>query len=397
MTRSTIKTNRVLALSGGGVKGIAELVILAEIEKRTEKKITELFTIISGTSVGGLIAALLTIPKEYDSKEPKYSATKALEIFKSEAPKIFPKVVFPLTRQIVKSKYKTEPLRKILNKHLENIHLSNSTSRLIIPVTNLETNIIEVFDSNAPYSKHIQTKNIVEATTAAPTYFKPVTNHPYIKSYENKNDIGYAYADGGIGANRPAPEVLQILMKCNTEEDICIRGTFSRDAQKAILDHTMIVALDFEEPIEQNPERLFTGTGGFIDWILGKNDLINKILNISQNISTSDVKRLLPNDGEFIEILIPITKETYKLDNANKKNIEALEQIAKQYINEHNDFINTLCNDLLFHYNNSQPKVKTQKFIYSTPPTTPENPRKAIGKHTESYLKKENSNQELGL
>jgi patatin-like phospholipase/acyl hydrolase len=36
--------------------------VLIEIEERTGKSITELFPIISGTSVGGLIAALLTIP-----------------------------------------------------------------------------------------------------------------------------------------------------------------------------------------------------------------------------------------------------------------------------------------------------------------------------------------------
>ena len=41
-----VKSNRILSLSGGGVKGIAELVVLAEIEERTGKYITELFPII---------------------------------------------------------------------------------------------------------------------------------------------------------------------------------------------------------------------------------------------------------------------------------------------------------------------------------------------------------------
>lgn len=54
-----VKSNRILSLSGGGVKGIAELVVLTEIEERTGKSITELFPIITGTSVGGLIAGLL--------------------------------------------------------------------------------------------------------------------------------------------------------------------------------------------------------------------------------------------------------------------------------------------------------------------------------------------------
>ncbi|WP_218460141.1 patatin-like phospholipase family protein, partial [Rickettsia sp. TH2014] len=56
-TSESIKSNRILSLSGGGVKGIAELVVLAEIEERTGKSISELFPIIVGTSVGGLIGA----------------------------------------------------------------------------------------------------------------------------------------------------------------------------------------------------------------------------------------------------------------------------------------------------------------------------------------------------
>ncbi len=56
----------------------------------TGKSISELFPIIAGTSVGGLIAALLTIPKEPGSKEAKYSARAALEIFKESSSDIFP-------------------------------------------------------------------------------------------------------------------------------------------------------------------------------------------------------------------------------------------------------------------------------------------------------------------
>ena len=38
----------VLSLSGGGVKGIAQLVVLAEIERITGKYIVELFDVIVG-------------------------------------------------------------------------------------------------------------------------------------------------------------------------------------------------------------------------------------------------------------------------------------------------------------------------------------------------------------
>ncbi|MFU7502915.1 MAG: patatin-like phospholipase family protein [Candidatus Tisiphia sp.] len=90
MTTNQTGQNKVLCLSGDGVKGIAELVVLAKIEEITQQPISKLFNIISGTSVGGLITALLTIPKEEESTEPRYSAKEALELFENTAPEIFP-------------------------------------------------------------------------------------------------------------------------------------------------------------------------------------------------------------------------------------------------------------------------------------------------------------------
>lgn len=125
--RVTANSNRILSLSGGGVKGIAELVVLAEIEERTGKSITELFPVITGTSVGGLIAGLLTIPKEPGSSESKYSARQALEIFKEAAPKIFEQHWYSGVKQVFKHKYSQQALKQVLEEHVGNNRLSNAT------------------------------------------------------------------------------------------------------------------------------------------------------------------------------------------------------------------------------------------------------------------------------
>ncbi len=43
MTTNQTEQNKVLCLSGGGVKGIAELVVLAKIEEITQQPISKLF------------------------------------------------------------------------------------------------------------------------------------------------------------------------------------------------------------------------------------------------------------------------------------------------------------------------------------------------------------------
>ncbi|KAK4258981.1 hypothetical protein QN277_005366 [Acacia crassicarpa] len=52
---------RILSMDGGGMKGLATVQILKEIEKGTGKRIHELFDLICGTSTGGMLAVALGI------------------------------------------------------------------------------------------------------------------------------------------------------------------------------------------------------------------------------------------------------------------------------------------------------------------------------------------------
>ncbi len=52
--------SRILCLDGGGIRGLVQMCILQEIERRTGKCVTELFDWIVGTSTGGIIALALT-------------------------------------------------------------------------------------------------------------------------------------------------------------------------------------------------------------------------------------------------------------------------------------------------------------------------------------------------
>lgn len=48
--------NRMLFLDGGGVRGLVEIEVLMEIERRTGRRIVDLFDWIVGTSIGAVIA-----------------------------------------------------------------------------------------------------------------------------------------------------------------------------------------------------------------------------------------------------------------------------------------------------------------------------------------------------
>jgi len=78
---------KVLSIDGGGIRGIIPAMVLAEIERRTGKRIVEMFDLVAGTSTGGILALGLTKPGQ-DSK-PEYSAKKLIDLYEIEGGKIF--------------------------------------------------------------------------------------------------------------------------------------------------------------------------------------------------------------------------------------------------------------------------------------------------------------------
>lgn len=75
--RTYKKKIRILSLDGRGIRGIITCIILRYIEERLQKfdnpnaKLGDYFDLISGSSTGGLIAAILLIPNGH--KKSKHS------------------------------------------------------------------------------------------------------------------------------------------------------------------------------------------------------------------------------------------------------------------------------------------------------------------------------------
>ena len=72
---------RVLALDGGGMRGVVTLVLLQELERRTGRRLHQLFDLVVGTSTGALIAALLAVRG--------MDAAAALAVYRQLGTKVF--------------------------------------------------------------------------------------------------------------------------------------------------------------------------------------------------------------------------------------------------------------------------------------------------------------------
>ncbi|WCR54449.1 MAG: hypothetical protein PG981_001471 [Wolbachia endosymbiont of Ctenocephalides orientis wCori] len=74
-------TKYILSVDGGGIRGIIPAIILAEIENRTKKPISETFDLMAGTSTGGIVVAGLC--KKNNKGKPQNSASDLIELYEA--------------------------------------------------------------------------------------------------------------------------------------------------------------------------------------------------------------------------------------------------------------------------------------------------------------------------
>src|SRR5262245_7559493 len=66
---TTVGAMRVLAIDGGGIRGLIPALVLTELERRTGRRTFEMFDLIAGTSTGGILACALCAPDPLPASE----------------------------------------------------------------------------------------------------------------------------------------------------------------------------------------------------------------------------------------------------------------------------------------------------------------------------------------
>ena len=201
---------RILALDGGGIRGILTLEYLGVIEDLLRKRsgkdllLCDYFDLIGGTSTGAIIAAALACGMSVDQLKRLYR-----EIGDSAFQKKF------WNKGIFAPKFPAEPVREALDRHLgADTALDSERIRTGLMI------MAKRLDTGSPWPLHnhpdatyaaqdgrLLLTQVVRASTAAPTYFEP--ERIKISSRDGKAVDG-AFVDGGVSPfNDPT---LQLLM-----------------------------------------------------------------------------------------------------------------------------------------------------------------------------------------
>ena len=164
-------TKFILSVDGGGIRGIIPAIILAEIERKTNKPISQLFDLMAGTSTGGIVVAGLC--KKDSLGKLQYSANDLVNLYQEYGPYIF-KSSF-LRRSVFSwlngAQYSHQNIEKILDKYFENATLADTTNNLLLTSYDIQNNCPFFFKSWKEDRNLVKLRDALRATTAAPTYF----------------------------------------------------------------------------------------------------------------------------------------------------------------------------------------------------------------------------------
>ncbi|KAJ7884296.1 FabD/lysophospholipase-like protein [Mycena olivaceomarginata] len=197
---------KLLALDGGGIRGLSELIMIKEVMHRLMTlglapleilpKPCDHFDLIGGTSTGGIIALMLG--------RLRMDVDTAIMCYDHLAKQVFSEV----KRGLGDGKFKASKLEAAIKSTVAKMTGGEAVCRTFVcarNAQNMNANIPMLFRTYNSHETHT-------ATSAAPTFFKRI-----------KIGRGQHFIDGGLGSNNPSKVVLDEAKKVFPDRQIgCI-------------------------------------------------------------------------------------------------------------------------------------------------------------------------------
>ncbi|MEA5524256.1 patatin-like phospholipase family protein [Nodularia spumigena] len=344
---------KILAIDGGGIRGMIPALLLAEIEKRTQKPIFSLFDLIAGTSTGGILALGLTKPRlnqETSDKlaEAEYTAADLSELFIEYGVEIFYEPLFekllgPLEDIFLQPKYASTSRVEILKQYFGDSLIENNLKEVFVTSYDIEQRI-PIFFSNKLEKQQIKSKKFRNlcagfslldaalATSATPTYFPP---HRIVTSH-NTNGF-YTLVDGGVFANNPSQLAISEA-KSSKQEANRILNT----------EDILIVSLGTGSLTSVYPYDEVKNWG-LLQW--GR-PLLNIMFDGSSEVVAGELERLFAfsnreTKSSYYRFQTFLDAELEEIDKTTLRNTRQLQAAAKQMIAQNSKKIDELCSLLL--------------------------------------------------
>jgi uncharacterized protein len=321
-------TFKILAIDGGGIRGLIPALMLAALEDRTGRPICELFDLIAGTSTGGILALGVTKPGADGKVE--HSAQSLIRLYEEEGGTIFPHPSFlsgPLGL-FHGAKYSATGIEQTLVKYFGETHLKEALKPVLVSSYDIEKQTPIFFKSEharTSDASDFRMRDVARATSAAPTYFPPA-------KIETTDLLAYySLIDGGVVAGNPA--------MCAYAEAV--------NMGKVDASGVLMVSLgtgELQHPIPHDKACAW----GQLEWA---QPIIDIVLQASNATVDYQLQQLLPVDGmqrRYYRFQPELSEATGQMDNTGDGNLRQLRNLTETFLGhaEVKDDLDQLCKQL---------------------------------------------------
>ena len=294
---------KVLSIDGGGIRGLIPATVLAAVEERAQRPVSELFDLIAGTSTGGILACALTVPGA-TGDGPRWRASELVELYRSEGPKIFSRSLGRRVRSVeglLDEKYDDAELNRALAHYLGDAQLGDARTRILLTAYDLQGRETFFFKSWRAEFTAVPMAVAAQATSVAPTYFEPLR-------------LGeLALVDGGVFAGNPA---------------MC---AYAEAARLAPGEETRVVSLGcgrHTRPISHDDAKDW----GLVEWV---RPLIDVVFDGVSAAVSYQLEQLIGDRHHRFQVTLDRASDD--LDDASAKNLGLLAEHAAELVAERSD------------------------------------------------------------
>jgi len=321
---------RVLSIDGGGIRGIIPAMILAELERRTGKRIFELFSLIAGSSTGGILALGLTKP---NTNGLPYRAQDLVELYEEHGGRIFSRSVWHRIHavgNIAEEKYPAAEIEAVLNEYFGDARLRDAATDVLVSSYEIERRFPFFFRSSRARTEttyDFPMKQVARATSAAPTYFEPLKIDVQV---EGTKDY-YALVDGSVYANNPA--LCAYIEAATTHR------------RRNPLDF-LVVSLGTGQLTRRLPYDEAVGWG-LARWA---RPILDVVLDGVSDTVDFQMRELLASDDQvtrYYRFQTTLNSGNDDLDDASRTNIRVLKLLAEEMIRGSDRELSALCDQLM--------------------------------------------------
>jgi patatin-like phospholipase/acyl hydrolase len=297
----------VLSVDGGGIRGLIPAMVLANLEERTGRHTAELFDLIAGTSTGGIIALALTVPDEHG--KPRWTANDLVGLYLTEGPRIFHHSIGRMLESglgLLDEKYDAKPLEQSLHTYLGDAMISQAVTDVLVTSYDLEHRKPFFFKTDhaklSPQHDWLM-RDAARATAAAPTYFEP-------ERLTADGEV-FALCDGGVFANNPAMSAYAEARRRHPSAQI------------------RLVSLGTGQLTRKFHYEDVRGWG-LIRWA---RPLLDVVFDGVSDATEYELEQLLP-ESDYVRFQTELIGASDSLDDANERNLDHLQDLARTLISE---------------------------------------------------------------